>query len=72
MFSSSFFTSVRGSSRVSDAIYTHVLSAYIFGVILSKQLSKSFMGSMKNKGPKHELCGIPQFVLLLLDLAQSD
>ena len=46
--------SVRSSFRFSDAIFTHVSSAYIFGIVLFRQFSKSLMYSMKSKGPKHD------------------
>ena len=70
-FSSSFFKSVRSSFRFSDAIFTHVSSAYIFGIVLFRQFSKSLMYSMKSKGPKHEPCGIPHSMLLLLEVYPS-
>ena len=39
IFSSSFFKSVRSSFRFSDAIFKHISSACIFGVMLSRQFS---------------------------------
>ena len=71
IFSSSFFKSVRRSLRFSDAIFTHVSSAYTFGIVLFRQFSKSLIYSMKSKGPKHEPCGIPHSMLLLLEVDPS-
>ena len=71
IFSSSFFKSVRSSFRFFDAIFTHVSSAYIFGVVLSRQFSKSLMYSMKSKGPKDKPCEIPHSMLLLLEVDPS-
>ena len=45
----------------SYAIATHVSSAYIFGVMYSKQFSKSLTYNKNSEGPKHEPCGIRNF-----------
>ena len=71
IFSSSFFTFVIRSLRFSDAMVTHVSSAYIFGVMYSKHFSKSLAYNKNSKGPKHEPCGIPHFKISLLELAPS-
>ena len=70
-FSSSFFKSVRSSFRFSYSIFTHVSSAYIFGIVLFRQFLKSLLYCMNSKGPKHESCGIPHSMLLLLEVDPS-
>ena len=72
VFSSSFFKSVIRSLRFSDAIVTHVSSAYIFGVMSSKQFSKSLLYSKNSKGPKHEPCGISKAKLLPIGQVRSE
>ena len=46
-------------TKLSDAAVTHVSSAYIVGVMFSKQFSKSLMYIKNSNGLKHEHCDVP-------------